>query len=355
VALAGNQSEVALTTDANAPIKTTYEIRQKTTSAVIDIAESSFRDEKILDIALSIANIDRVEDKKIINIIDLGINPINPMAMMRDIPLNILYNYSYTFDSMLVQILYESFNDYGNQLLLELCRFDAARDNAPRGDLARIDSESRPIDNNDYKVRASTTKELFLNLLVNPFKKLLNPRELQMFDMIMKGDSSLPLARPKFLSDEIYNKVLFMDIYNNSNMYQRHEHGPVGKRMRPKDILTRITDTRYLLGQVDPRDDRNDQHHSEITGPRTVDPQQKIAEIHLHPTLMFLLRIIGKLRANTLFVRNVMLIVNAYRIVRYKLRNDLSYGKSLVVRSHAALREDNTEFERAQTYAARPL
>ena len=61
------------------------------------------------------------------------------------------------------------------------------------------------------------------------------------------------------------------------------------------------------------------------------------------------LQLIGKLRFNTRFVRNLFFLVNIYRSLRLKLRIDLTYNKNLVVKSHAVIRPDNTEFILNQT------
>ncbi len=66
------------------------------------------------------------------------------------------------------------------------------------------------------------------------------------------------------------------------------------------------------------------------------------------------IKFVGKLRYNTIFVRNIQFLVNIYRSLRLKLHKDLTYDKSIVVKSHALTRSDNTEFSgwQQQNYSA---
>src|SRR5208282_3338482 len=53
---------------------------------------------------------------------------------------------------------------------------------------------------------------------------------------------------------------------------------------------------------------------------------------------------VGRLRFDTVFVRNLIFIVNLYRSVRHKLSKDLTYNRDIILKSSAITRPDTTEF-----------
>ncbi len=52
----------------------------------------------------------------------------------------------------------------------------------------------------------------------------------------------------------------------------------------------------------------------------------------------------GRLRFDTIFIRNLIFIVNLYRSIRMKLQRDLTYNKDIIARSIPITRPDLTEF-----------
>jgi uncharacterized protein YbjT (DUF2867 family) len=53
---------------------------------------------------------------------------------------------------------------------------------------------------------------------------------------------------------------------------------------------------------------------------------------------------VGRLRFDTVFIRNLIFIVNLYRSVRMKLQRDLVYSRDVVMRSAPITRPQLTEF-----------
>ena len=181
-------------------------------NSVLALVESSNQDEEIHKIT------DRVTDdssrnlqnsrelERINNIVDMNIIPINVHALMRDTPLANLYNYEYTFEQMVASI-------YGEQ---------AYRFSGP-------DGGSNAINNENTK----TTRQMFLRLLVDPYMLVTDPMYgSEVADMgstgfvhrIFRGDNNLGMGRPKFLSDQLFNKALFGSIYQSKTDYD--EAGP---------------------------------------------------------------------------------------------------------------------------------
>lgn len=159
--------------------------------AILQILEDSYQDTSIKKILLVLdlekeANISR-KDERIQVIIDSGINPINIHALMQDIPLANIYNYAYTFESM-AAAMYEM----------------------PISHLSK-----KIIDINKNKQTIHT----FLNLIKDPFMDIDidlfidNPLAASntLYD-IFSGDPSLGMGRPKFLSDQLFNKCLLQNV-----------------------------------------------------------------------------------------------------------------------------------------------
>ena len=119
------------------------------------------------------------EEQQVLNIIDMNVMPINVHALMRGVPLANLYNYNYTFDRMAANLYGEDANDLLTQ-----------QTNSPR--------------------------RLFLQLLNDPYKSVSwghTTPDHDSLHRIFRGDANLGMGRPKFLSDQLYNKALLSSIY----------------------------------------------------------------------------------------------------------------------------------------------
>jgi hypothetical protein len=142
----------------------------------------------------------------IYNLVDMNIVPINVHALMRDIPGVNLYNYSYTFEQMACLLYGES-----PQKLSKL-----------------TDNPAAPP-----ATRTKDTRQMFLRLLADPYmpitKGMFGSDMLQagtggFVHRIFRGDNNLGMGRPKFLSDQVFNKALFGSIYPSQADYD--EAGP---------------------------------------------------------------------------------------------------------------------------------
>ncbi len=174
---------------------------------------------------------DRAQER-VMNLIDLNIEPINPSAFMRDIPLANLYNYELAFERMATAL-------YGENSL-------AYTD--PSDPDYRLDK--------DHLGRIVNVRQMFLALLCDPYLELdggaaaaqqayeeatvahvappaapvnLDQSSYQavqrygsnVYDLgadglmhrIFRGDNDLGLGRPKFLSDQLFNKALLGNLY----------------------------------------------------------------------------------------------------------------------------------------------
>lgn len=159
--------------------------------AILQILEDSYQDTSIKKI-LSVLNLEKEanisrKDERIQVIIDSGINPINIHALMQDIPLANIYNYAYTFESM-AAAMYEM-------------------------PISHLSKKITEINKNKQTIHT------FLNLIKDPFMDIDidlfidSPLAVSntLYD-IFSGDPSLGMGRPKFLSDQLFNKCLLQNV-----------------------------------------------------------------------------------------------------------------------------------------------
>ena len=180
---------------------------QVNAQVVVSVVESSNQDEeatKISDrIGGALAGVgNNREMEQIFNLIDMNIIPINVHALMRGIPLANLYNYEFTFEQMAASM-------FGEQM----DRFTAA------GGLSDGSTHN--------------TRQMFLRLLINPYMTVIpamygsGTQDLGsagFVQRIFRGDNNLGMGRPKFLSDQLWNKALFGSVYQTRSDYD--ESGP---------------------------------------------------------------------------------------------------------------------------------
>jgi hypothetical protein len=329
-------------------------------NATVDLTENAYRDQKMDMLANYVF---RRRDIKEPNagvrcILDLNIVPINVHAMMRDIPLVNLYNYSYNFDRLIIELLYGINSDIANDLLKHLCEHidpdsSTFRHSLPRDVDFQFGNRAKP----PHTMRSS--KDLFLALLINPYRELLTTNEYTYLSRIFTGDHNMDLGRPKFLSDQVYNKSLFMELYPDGG--RSFERGPrSGKSSTPVPVgtlmgqhtLTWIDNMRKNNANADVNSGEGDHMDNEYdyTDDNADKRGIRRADLGTNGKFKEVLQIIGKLRSQTIFVRNLIFLVNVYRLLRLKLRKDLVYDRGLIVRGHALVRESNTEFDRNQDY-----
>lgn len=336
---------------------------------VVDLTENSFRDQKLEEFVKYLHDVAALPapDLKVQNILDLNVVPINVNAMMRDIPLVNIYNYAYTFDRLIVELLFGIQSDVANDILKHLCQNvdpNAAdfRDKIAR---SRVGDPNYMRDSAGAASRAAlaaprtirSTKDLFLALLVDPYRELLNQEEWDYLNGVFTGDNNMDLGRPKFLSDQLYNKALFMELYPATAANEYQERGPRRKqidvspaaaRAGNTTTLTYITNKRKNNSTVDVDDHDDQEFDYQAQSGAFANTGLKVH--NLNENYKEVLRILSKLRAQTVFVRNIVFLVNVYRLLRLKLRKDLVYNKGLVLKGHAVVRESNTEFARNQDY-----
>ncbi len=215
-------------------VKTSHKVARpvyaigKSLADVIRLTESSDRDARIRDVVewMKLDAIKGKNPREIQNIIDLNVVPIDVHALRREIPLVNLYNYSYTFDRMIVDLYYGLRNDGAKSMINAIC-------NGVNG--AELDIGS--------------ARDMLVTLLINPYIDLRPSADTanaiergaltNHLTGMLVGEGISELGRPKFLSDQIFNKVVFGELYKNIG--EMNEVGPAAVEVTRAARMTSST------------------------------------------------------------------------------------------------------------------
>lgn len=162
-------------------------------SDVLAMTESSFGQQKRMELAQALTDSQIALSRKDVavrNLLDLNIVPLNIRALMREVVLINLYNYSYTFDQMVMDLF-------------------GYHPSSPLADSSTLlpPSELR------------NPKDVFVRLLINPYQILDMATYYQNVPFIMAGMIGNQMGRPKFVGDQFYNKALLGELYPNVSTY----------------------------------------------------------------------------------------------------------------------------------------
>jgi hypothetical protein len=324
------------------PVKSIVENIQ----GVIRITESSFKEDIISELAKYISGQTNKEAKDIMvkAILDLNKVPLDVMAL-NDIPLNPLYNYAWNFDRLIIELFYGLNHTFAKALIDQLCKDTDGKK----------ESSKLPI-TGDY-IRSA--KEMMIAMLVDPYVPISSTKEYEFVKDMFKGYAgSSHLGRPKFLSDELFNKSLFGELVptvnylNIAGTIAKNVNDPIVRDKYMRD--TAHPDKPYEMGPFRAPEDPNQLTYivNKVGNESDEEPfagsaqsDLAIKQIALNRGAKPILQLLGRLRFSTIFVRNLIFITNAYRTLLYKLRQDLSYNRNLIARGHYAIADKNTEFK----------
>jgi hypothetical protein len=324
------------------------------------------------------------------NIVDMNIVPINLHALMREIPLVNLYNYAYTYDKLI------------NEVLGDI------------GDIKETDGVYR------FKDVKRPDKMLAL-LMLNPYLHLDESAYEFLVGRIFRGALGVEgLGRPKYLGDEVFNKSLFGEIYGSETdkvepdaalaasrrdghdaaFWEQNKAGAqieaatgqgagfgdqfirdiLSRKLNGRDdaaktamvnqVVARINTALGLAGpqahddalrktllnvwndkdlfKRRPRSDRANTDESVNASSSLyylVKDTKNKAQVHAVDVdhVKEILKCWGKLRFDTRLIRNIFWITNLQRVLRLKLRRDLTWYNSKVVSDHAVVASGITE------------
>ena len=187
-------------TDAEKGPNCAYTVRLSSSlERVLQITESSDQGAEMLSIVSAVTqkrrpqNSTSREQEQINNLIEMNIIPINVHALMRGVPLANVYNYEVSFDQFVQQMLGVTQSPQirnASQMMVKLLK-------DPYCEVGSREYGSDVTDNGS----AGFVHRIF------------------------RGDTGIGMGRPKFLSDQLFNKALFGSVYQSRHDYD--EAGPL--------------------------------------------------------------------------------------------------------------------------------
>lgn len=197
------------------------------------------------------------KDMQVANILDLNIVPINVHAFMKEVPFVNILNYSYTFDRMVHEFVVPS---YIKNRRYPVGNPDRPDVEAAYGGPVMSDAQGRhqidPLNTNNIMISAHdsvyTVREFYVKLLTRPFANISSTQVVPsqsslgrfnaripfvqpqamfqenkiflkgyqysgLFTSLVLGNDDMKLERPRYLSDQLYNKVLLSCIVTHKN------------------------------------------------------------------------------------------------------------------------------------------
>lgn len=354
-----------------------YQLQNKDMTKTVDISETIDQKRTLENVTekITISSADVTDNRKQeqrFNLIDLNMIPINPSALMREIPLTNIYNYSYTLENMLASMfgadparIWNLKLDNTVQGIPPVYRQDSTGTAIATG--API-LNAAPVPNAPHVLRVQpnanpvSPKDVFLKLLFNPYAAVSMQQVygvpywtggiLAPLQRIFRGDNSLNLGTPKFLSDQLFNKILFQSVYPRGEAAYDEEGGPIyslGRLLDAPDRNSPYLGTANVMRSYDPDAINSQAGQSMVMSFPYRDNSKnknafKIATVNISTRLYSALYENGYDRFNTNVVRNMFFITNLYRVLRLKLNQELVQNRSMIVSSNNLVNPSITEY-----------
>jgi hypothetical protein len=209
--------------------------------------------------------------------------------MQREIGFANIFNYSYTFDEIIKKTL----------------------------GIALRDATSAIVANSTYQ-QNEKSGDFLTRRLIGPHNVVEKGSYDRHVSKLMAGYAGLELGTPKYLSDQLWNKVLLNTAYTDHTPDSAHGFGEGNRQF--------ITPT----------------HAIRYPDPDTPDtPKTLVAAGNLN---IVLLKQEGYNRYNTHLVRNMDWFVQLQRVMRFIMRKQLSWVSSPIVHSSDTLTPEVTEY-----------
>jgi hypothetical protein len=278
------------------------------------------------------------KEQQVQNIADLNIIPISFNMLARDIPFAGIYNYAYTFEEI-------------------VCRMFGFK----RGDIV-----SKAGDETRAAGTLTRPQRLFLNMFIDPYREV-TEAEFTISDedaplcRIFRGNDGLGLGRPKFLSDEVFNKALLGSLYPGPGVYD--VAGPassasltVGVRARGVGTDPAATpvfrDTAIAIGsRIGSTDTANATKlfYVKRTGDKTDTVHERdniLTEVDIPASLQGAVhRRVSRARFATPLVRNLFFLTNLQRVILHGLNQDQMRANRIIASDQEITRTGLTEYD----------
>jgi hypothetical protein len=262
---------------------------------------------------------------QIYNILDTNIVPINFHALQRELPLINLFNYSYTFDQLVRDefgVLTKSNSNVFNSISTSPSQFQY-----PADELVKI--------------------------LMYPQGKRNRTEYVKSVWSLMAGQDGLTLNKPKYLSDQLWNKVLLNSMYVNRPGSAANTLGVnYGRKNMTHDAMTKKQGWAFPTTTVTDAVSLNTS--DEIT---YLDPSKPASgnkhDLNIKTVAGADAKIwtqTGYTRYNTILVRYIEWFVHLQRVMRLLMRNQLEWVNDPIVHKSNAISEQVTEYNSNKSF-----
>ena len=291
---------------------------------------------------------------RIYNILDSNIVPINFHALQREIALINIFNYSYTFDQMIKEFIGV---ETASRTLAEINLTDV------KGVNEHISTDPSILKIGIYP------EDALVRILIQPQGKRYIRDYVNNIWKLMAGNDSLTLNRPKYLSDQLWNKVLLNSLYGdaaadtaatlnltglvtNSRLTVGHRGSQLARTMHmgekqglkindgkepidnPKDTVTYSLD----FGN-------NKMTYEDSSNKSKSKPNKHSINVETAGSLdAKICNGIGYVRYQTIIVRYIEWFVHLQRVMRLLMRDQLTWVNDPIVHRSNALNDQITEY-----------
>lgn len=274
-------------------------------------------------------------DLQIYNILDANIVPINFHALQREIPMINLYNYSYTFDHMVKQFLGVSFAN---------------------SDVADVKKSITDVFNATENDRYPA--DTLVRMLIDPcgFRSVNN--YINNVWSLMAGNDGLTLNTPKYLSDQLWNKVLL----NSLNTIENNRHATIN-RAQQNNRWQNANNASLTMSMGTARGSINGEpligtdlrqtdilnFHKQITY-QSNNPANSnkhtltLKKVNIDKGMIARWTQTGYFRYQTKAVRYIEWFVHLQRVMRLLMRDQLTWVNDPIVHNTNAISKNVTEF-----------
>jgi hypothetical protein len=259
---------------------------------------------------------------RIYNILDTNIVPINFHALQRELPYSNIFNYSYTFDELVKEKFGVIYNSYNAGIM----RYGADEYNP---------YESATHDaHKDRKFKFA--EDQLVDILIHPYAE----REKTNYDntiyKLMIGADGISSGRPKYLSDQLWNKVLLNTIYKHADtlvnldkVIHKNTKNTLLGQINNEEVGKPSTKLLYLENK-----DVNKKGYSE----------PKNAGIDAATNATELIKA-GYERYNTYLIRSIEWFVHLQRCMRTLMKDHLEWVDDAVVTKSNSVASSITEYK----------
>jgi hypothetical protein len=262
------------------------------------------------------------ESLRIYNILDTNIVPINFHALQRELPLINLHNYSYTFDQLSKQ-------HYG------------------------VESKTQYNADITNKIDYDYANDELVKILLNPLGVRTRYEYINTIRSLMTGGGPR-LNKPKYLSDQLWNKVLCNSIYSTTP--NAPNNIVTGNFHRGNAHLDKGFGRTFTVGAEQALQASNLLSSDAITVPNKQTgpskhefPDIETININNQQDLVTWTQT-GYGRYNTVLVRYIEWFVHLQRVMRMLMREQLEWVSDPIVHKSNAIGESITEYDSNRSF-----